>query len=175
MPTTLSLQHDAPVRPSQLHDLFWKYRDALLRTATPITGCRFWAEDIVHDAFIRLMETPCKEEIQQPLGYLFRVVRNLAIDKSRRLSLEARYYSDADITNVSVEHTSPERIATEQDSLRRVASALRELPERTQKVFEMHRLNGLTQKQIASDLNISPTLVNFMVRDATLHCSGSLQ
>ena len=162
------------VHTPELQDLFWKHRDALLRTATPITGCRYWAEDVVHDAFIRLMEAPAREDIQQPLGYLFRVVRNLAIDKSRRLSLEARYHDDADITTVPVDHTSPERIASEQDSLRRVAKALKELPERTQKVFEMHRLNGITQKQIAFDLDISPTLVNFIIRDATVHCCGSL-
>jgi RNA polymerase sigma-70 factor (ECF subfamily) len=40
----------------------------------------------------------------------------------------------------------------------------------------MYRLHGVPQKDIAKELGVSPTLVNFMIRDALLHCrkvSGS--
>lgn len=33
----------------------------------------------------------------------------------------------------------------------------------------MYRLHGVPQKDIAKELGVSPTLVNFMIRDA-LHC-----
>ncbi len=55
-----------------------------------------------------------------------------------------------------------------------LAGALSELPERTQRAFEMCRLQGMTQKEIASELGVSPTLVNFMVRDACIHCRAKL-
>ena len=36
--------------------------------------------------------------------------------------------------------------------------------------FEMYRLHGVPQKDIAKELGVSPTLVNFMIRDALVHC-----
>lgn len=34
----------------------------------------------------------------------------------------------------------------------------------------MYRLHGVPQKDIAKELGVSPTLVNFMIRDALVHC-----
>lgn len=34
----------------------------------------------------------------------------------------------------------------------------------------MYRLHGMPQKDIAKELEVSPTLVNFMIRDALVHC-----
>jgi hypothetical protein len=59
-------------------------------------------------------------------------------------------------------------------ALRIVMGALRELPERTSHVFQMHRIDGVSQRDIASQLLVSPTLVNFMVRDAHNHCRSKL-
>ena len=61
-------------------------------------------------------------------------------------------------------------------TLENIADALTELPSRTRYAFEMYRLHGVPQKDIAKELGVSPTLVNFMIRDALVHCrkvSGS--
>jgi DNA-directed RNA polymerase specialized sigma24 family protein len=55
-------------------------------------------------------------------------------------------------------------------SLNLVSSALSELPERTRYAFERHRVYGLAQKEVAKELGVSNTLVNFMIRDALAHC-----
>ena len=62
---------------------------------------------------------------------------------------------------------------TRQD-LRLVADALSTLPERTRRAFELHRLDGLTQRAIADELGVSITLVNFMIRDALTRCAEAL-
>ena len=59
-------------------------------------------------------------------------------------------------------------------ALRIVMAALQELPERTRHAFELHRLEGVSQRDIAERLKVSPTLVNFMVRDAHNHCRSKL-
>ncbi|MFC6978486.1 sigma factor-like helix-turn-helix DNA-binding protein [Microbulbifer taiwanensis] len=56
-----------------------------------------------------------------------------------------------------------------------VARALGELPERTRRVFELYRMGGHTQREIAKMLGVSPTLVNFMIRDALNHCRSALE
>ncbi len=55
-------------------------------------------------------------------------------------------------------------------ALRIVLAALEELPERTWHAFELHRIGGMSQRDIALQLKVSPTLVNFMIRDAHNHC-----
>jgi len=72
--------------------------------------------------------------------------------------------------NLSVHGASPENLNIDHATLQRVADALDELPERTRYAFEMHRLHRVTQKEIARELGVSPTLVDFMVRDAMVYC-----
>ena len=64
---------------------------ALIESVAPILGCRFRAQDVVQDAWIKLAEHPPADTVRQPVSYLFRLVRNLAIDRARRLALEVRY------------------------------------------------------------------------------------
>ena len=56
-----------------------------------------------------------------------------------------------------------------------LARALAQLPERTRAAFELHRLGGKTQREVAADLGISTTLVNFMIRDAMACCRDALR
>jgi len=154
---------------------FLAYRGALFNTVVPIVGCRHWAEDVVQDAYLKISEAQLAGEIRQPVSYLFRMVRNLAIDRSRRLALEGRYSADEDAaTQVISSEPSPEQIAVDRDTLQHLADALEELPERTRIAFEMYRFGDCTQQQIAKALGISPTLVHFLIRDALNHCREKL-
>ena len=65
---------------------------------------------------------------------------------------------------------SPETSHINFSTLENIADALTELPTRTRYAFEMYRLHGVQQKDIAKELGVSPTLVNFMIRDALIHC-----
>ena len=78
--------------------------------------------------------------------------------------------------NVVIQGASPETSHINFSTLEHIADALTELPSRTRYAFEMYRLHGVPQKDIAKELGVSPTLVNFMIRDALVHCrkvSGS--
>jgi RNA polymerase sigma-70 factor (ECF subfamily) len=55
-----------------------------------------------------------------------------------------------------------------------VSDALATLPERTRRAFELYRLGGLTQREVADELGISTALVNFMIRDALTCCRDAL-
>ncbi|MCY1250129.1 hypothetical protein D9M72_637320 [compost metagenome] len=70
---------------------------------------------------------------------------------------------------------TPEEQVSDQQQLERIAGALAELPERTRYVFEMCRIHGMKQKDIAESLGVSPTLVNFMIQEALLHCRKTLR
>lgn len=160
----------------ELFGAFVSYRRALIETAARIVGCRAGAEDVVQDTFVKLFDQDeCGIVIRQPVGYLFQTVRNLAIDRHRRAALEQRHAgTEEDGLLVASEAASPEAISLGRESLGTVANALAELPERTQQAFEMYRIRGMKQKEIAGVLGVSPTLVNFMIRDAMTHCRDAL-
>lgn len=159
-----------------LHELFVQHRQSFINAAARILGCRSHAEDVVHDAYVKLNGAGLAPGIQSQSGYLLRVVRNLAIDLYRRQALEKRHSgSEEEGMYVATPGASPESVHEDRQTLEVLSAALAELPERTRYAFEMYRLNGRTQKEIAEELGVSPTLVNFMVRDALLHCRQTLQ
>ncbi|MDR6927152.1 RNA polymerase factor sigma-70 [Pseudomonas sp. BE134] len=163
---------------SPLLQAFVDNRLILVKIAARITGCRSRAEDVVQDAFFRLQSAPAiTSSFKAQLSYLFQIVRNLAIDHYRKQALEQKYSGpEEEGLNVVIQGASPETSHINFSTLEYIADALTELPSRTRYAFEMYRLHGVPQKDIAKELGVSPTLVNFMIRDALVHCrkvSGS--
>lgn len=157
---------------------FLEHRSILVKTAARITGCHYRAEDIVQDAYFRLESAPLVSlSFKAQVSYMFRTVRNLAIDHYRKQVLERRYSgSEAEGLEVEIhESASPEATHIHQQTLDMLEGALAQLPQRTRYAFEMYRLHGVPQKDIAKELGVSPTLVNFMIRDALLHCRKTVE
>ena len=157
---------------SPLLQAFVENRTLLVKIAARITGCRSRAEDVVQDAFFRLQSAPViTSSFKARLSYLFQIVRNLAIDHYRKQALELRYFgSEEEGLKVASQGVSPETTYLNLLALEHIADTLPELPRRTRYAFEMYRLQGVPQKDIAREMGVSPTLVNFMVRDALVHC-----
>lgn len=161
---------------SPLLQAFVDNRSILVKIAARITGCRSRAEDVVQDAFFRLSAAPqITSSFKAQLGYLFQIVRNLAIDHYRKQAMELKYSgTEEEGLNVVLQNASPEATHINLATLEHIADALGELPQRTRYAFEMYRLHGVPQKDIAKELGVSSTLVNFMVRDALIHCRSTV-
>lgn len=156
--------------------VFVEHRPQLQRAAFKILGNAERAQDVVQDAYCKVVEAANVFEVKQPLAYLFQIVRNLAIDAHRRAALEARFFvGEKEGLDVPERSGTPETISITRQDLSIVAKALAELPERARRAFELHRLGGLTQRDIAEKLGVSTTLVNFMIRDAMAHCAAALR
>ncbi len=156
--------------------VFVEHRSQLQRAAFKILYNAERAQDVVQDAYLKMIEATNVFEVKQPLAYLFQMVRNLAIDAHRRAALEARFFvGEEDGLDVPASSGTPESMTVNRQDLRIVVDALAELPERTRRAFELHRLGGLTQREIANELGVSITLVNFMIRDAMNHCAAALR
>lgn len=169
------MSHKSANGKARLQAAFPPLRSALIKAITPMLGNIHLAEDIVHEAFVKISEHDSLTNIQQPEKYLHRLVRNLALDKLRRLKLEKQHHTDEDYgLNEPSTEPSPEKIASDISELRVIEAALNSLPERTRQVFKMHRLQGVPQKKIAEELGVSPTLINFMIRDALTQCRNYL-
>jgi len=158
--------------------LYVAHRGELVKYANGIVGDRAQAEDVVQEAYIRFSaaggEQRQRAPIVNPVGYLYRIVRNLAFDWVRRASAEATSPQSEQIERVANDAPTAEDVLFYRDELRVVAEALAELPERTRIAFNMVRLEGRTLQQVADRLGISVVRAHQLVREAVLHGSRKL-
>jgi RNA polymerase sigma factor (sigma-70 family) len=163
-----------------LGQVFAAHRAQLKRAAQQILGDTHSAEDLVHDAYLKAVESgdDAQGAVRQPLAYAVQMVRHMAIDRCRRATLEQRLFEVRDDGGAEVPMpatATPEALAIDRQQLSIVEEALAQLPERARRVFELYRLEGRTQRDIAAMFGISPTLVNFMIRDALDQCRDALR
>lgn len=164
-------------------DLYLGHRKALIDHAAPILGCRHRAEDVVQDAWFRFAaaETALSLPEAAPAaggrraaltGYLFRIVRNLALDGYRRLCLERRLFApESQIELAQAMAPSPEAELMARQELRRVARALDRMPARMRVALRMHRLDGARLREIAAHLGISITRAHELVAEGIERCA----
>src|SRR5262249_39113810 len=149
----------------------------LVDYATSIVGSRDRAEDVVQEAWLRFDEVARQRLLTEPLAYLYRIVRNLALDGQRAVVREKRLLASEPATGPLASSTftpSPERVALYKDELRLLHEALAGRPERTRIAFEMHRLGGCKLREIAGHLDISLPLAHRLVADGIEHCRERL-
>lgn len=68
--------------------LYLAHRVALVDYAVSLVGCRARAEDVVQEAWLRFSRQGDNAAIHSPASYLYRIVRNLALDQLRRSATE---------------------------------------------------------------------------------------
>lgn len=158
---------------------FIDHRVTLVNSAANIIGCRSPAEAVVQDTFLRQESVPPAVAVSMKtyLSCIFRIVRNLVIDHHREQTFKQRHSGNEEeaLSAAQQEDVSPESLQPRQEKLERITEALSQLPERTRYAFEMHRVHGKQQKEIARELGVSPTQVNVMIRDALVHCRKALE
>lgn len=154
-------------------NLYLRHRAELIDYATPIVGDRALAEDVVQDAWLRFSEAGSRDAkartIRQPLGYLYRIVRNLALDISRHQATE-NWAGDRDMSDIPDNTVDAGRAMEGREKLKALHRALAELPERERLAFDMHRMQGLTYAEIGLALGLSQTRAYELVRAALEHC-----
>lgn len=148
------------------------HREALMRLAAKFLGCRARAEDVVQDAFVKMLESDFASA--EPARYMFRVVRNLSIDRLRRQRLERNHGAEAEHEEQIRFEVSPERVLAGRESLDQLVGALNELPKRMRIIFDLSQIQGYTQRDVAKVIGTSPTMVNFLLRDTLSHCRARL-
>lgn len=117
-------------------------------------------EDIVQECYCRLAGISDISHITTPRAYLFTMARNLLQrqrERARVVRIEA--LDDAIDDHLECDRPSPERAVCARQELTRVQAAMDGLSERARRIFLMRRVEGLSQKEIASRLNVSESVV----------------
>jgi len=131
------------------------------------------ANDLVQDAFARLLGARSLSSVRDPCAFLNRIVRNLLIDRSRRLSARFPHVSIDVDADIAVAPDQGQEIEVEQ-MRQRYRELVQLLPPRTREVFILHRLDGHSYKDIAARLDISVRTVEWHIAQAIVRISRGL-
>ena len=164
---------------AQTLSLYRDYQLQLVNYACSIVGDSDQAEDIAQDAYLRfsVAMAMAEERLDNPVGYLYRVVRNLALDYCRRRQFEKKLFSQSvdEWTEILPDDRyTPEQEVISSDALEKLQRAMNELPERTRVALEMHRLQEYKLREIAEHLNISLSMVHYLIKEGLAYCQSRL-
>lgn len=161
-----------------LHALFLRHSKEIANALRRRGASPENAADLTQDAFLKLLVAgrPGNTTRDNPRAFLFRASRNLHIDQMRRERLAPRVaLTDAELEAVPDDVPSPEAIVFDRQRLAISAAALKELPERTRRAFEMHHLGEKGIEAVAQELGLSTTRTWVLIRDAYRHVRERLR
>jgi RNA polymerase sigma-70 factor, ECF subfamily len=157
-----------------LDEILRRYWPNMVRFATRIQGARDVAEDIAQDAFVQLWNSRATFARGGSItAFLYRVVRNLALNEVRHREVRDRFGSaERDVeTPVAL---APDEALDVQGLEETVARAIAELPKRQRTVFVLARYEGLTHVEISKILGTSPQTVANQMTGALTHLRNAL-
>lgn len=143
--------------PTSLERLMVMYRQCLVHYAEGILGGCGTGEDVVQETFFRLWRHRRGLKLSGSLrALLYTLTRNAAVDERRR---SARRAATATVARAPESSPSPLDAAAAAELAHAAESAVASLPARRREAFMLARLEGLTHREVAAAMGVSPQTV----------------
>ena len=166
-PKRLKDSNRTPVRTGVMLENYYRELVCFLNARL---GNRQVAEDVVHDAYLRVLERSSDTPIEQPRAFLYRTALNLVVDDHRRNALRRTEPLDVLDSEESCFIPSPHKVLDHGQRLDMLQRALAELPRLCRESFLLRKIDGLSHLEIAGQLGISRALVEKHIVNAMKHC-----
>lgn len=157
-----------------LRQVFDAEESALLRFAHGLTGQRETAEDIVQDSFLRLHAH--WHEVDAPRPWLFRCVRNLALnhlrDNKRNSSMETNPQTSKEWETKTPD---PDAALGKMEAIGTLQLLISELPEPDKTLVSLKYLSGLRYEEIAHQTNLTVSNVGYKLHHTLKSLAASLR
>ena len=163
---------DSPA-PSPLLEAYLSRQADLRRYFIARLGQSGDVDDLMQDLYLKVAATLVTNDIRNPGAYLYRLAGNVMLDRlrSRRRATNrdtdwrALYHVVTPFEDAA-DLPSAEAAAAARQQLRRLVSALDDLPSLTQKAFRLHKFEGLSHAETADRLGISRSSVEKHMMEA---------
>ena len=159
-------QPSAPPTPavsaSALSGTDQRQRRALLRFLTRRTGSAQEAEDILQEAYARVLAVAHPGEINTLDRYLWRAAMNVMTDHGRTRQRRA-HLMDTLVARAEQSAPSAEVVADAQERLALTSAAVNALPPKCAQAFELRILRGLPFEEVGHAMHISARMAKIYV------------
>lgn len=113
-------------------------------------------DDIVQEAYVRVLQAREETIIDSPKAFLFATARNLTLMQLRhRRVVGTDSTAEIDVTDVLDESSDiPGTVARSQE-LELLTDAIQSLPKRCRQIITLRKIYGLSQREVAEQLGLS--------------------
>jgi RNA polymerase sigma-70 factor (ECF subfamily) len=132
--------------PDDVRQLYERHGAALLLYARSFLADRCRSEDVVHGVFLKLLQGSAAMP-EEPVGYLYRAVRNAAFNARRDCSRDVSLDSEAEWFS---------RTGLSRESVLALQSGLRDLPEEQREIVILRIWGGLTIEESGRIAGVPP-------------------
>lgn len=127
------------------------------------------AEDVVQDAYLRLVAANDGSAIRNSNAFLRTVTQNLLRDRGRAAAVRAQVAADY-VEEVECPQPDAVRVISGREQLAVLERALAELPPKRRAALVLRRFDGMSHAAIAETLGLSVSMVEKHIRIAFEHC-----
>ncbi|MEQ8207608.1 MAG: RNA polymerase sigma factor [Woeseia sp.] len=153
--------------------VFLSIKDGLARAIAGIVPPKE-IEDIVQETYVRVCQVKSSESIHEPRRFLYRTARNLALDFRKkaetRLTDAAEWEEDFTDEDGLLKDETFDLVATNEE-FAQFCEAVRHLPVQCRRVFVLKKVYGLSQREIAKELDIKESTVEKHVALGIKRCT----
>jgi RNA polymerase sigma factor (sigma-70 family) len=111
--------------------------------------------DIVQEAYVSIARLDSVAHIRNGRNYLFQAAKSAILQKVRRERIvRIDRLTELDALHLADEDPGPERRASGRQELERVRRLIAGLPDRCREIFELRRIQGVPQRDIAARLGL---------------------
>lgn len=168
-------------RTNGLVDAYLSRRNDLVRFFAARLRSMTAAEDLIQDLYVRIANLTPGEPVENPSAYLYRLASNLMLDRlrsERRSTVRDGAWLNVRSVEVGgqsvADEPSAEQTVSDRERLARLAAAIAELPPKTRRAFQLHKLEGMTQEDTARALGVSRKTVEKQIAVALQRLAGKL-
>jgi len=138
--------------------LFDRYGARLYNMSFVYLKSKEEAEEVVQDVLLKLWQNATAIDNEGHLeGYMFKTTKNLLLNRLRTRSRKERITEELSIDVVDTTTADQALLLNEMQDF--LSQAIQGMPAKRQAIFKMSRIDGFSNKQIASALDISEKTV----------------
>ena len=161
---------------AEMGRIYQELRSSLARFAYRYFKTPQEIEDVVQEAFVKVIEAREQREILHPKSYMFQTVKNLALNRIAKSDYRLTDSLGDGIGGGAVESVSQVTPTMEeqfeyQERFELFCRAVRQLPIKCQRVYILRRVYGYSQIEIAEQMGISIKTVEAHLTKAIVRCT----
>ena len=170
-----NLPLDSDDRKAVVARVYREHNEALLRYLDVKLSSPQDAQDVAQEAFVRMLRLDEPEAISHLQAFLFKIAKNIAIDRLRQRARCPEAPCDQDgYNNHACGTPAPDAIFSSRQELQSIRRIIGELPAKCRKAFLLYKFEGQEYREIAAQMNLSESMVRKYVLRAVAYCKQRL-
>ena len=157
-------------------ELFILYHAKLISFSLTITRSKELAEEVVSDVFLKIWQNrEGLTRIENFHLYIYIITKNLSINSLLKQRRERTFSLDETVVDIQSIYLDPEQLMMTREMLKKLQTAIGELPPKCQLIFKLVKEDGLRHKEVAELLNLSTKTIENQMTIALRKISRSIR